>query len=371
MKILLSFTLVLLNLQAFCQSPKINQILQIAPIKVDKYEVNSLDTFQFTLKMNYARSTILNTDDIHEKLKGKRVEKIELIYTDFSRAKTFNQPSLNKNRLQALYKLDKTLFKNETIQWIPIAQTGLTSAVEGASMFHGFVITFSDKEVTKLEELIAGSTEGMPDSTVLKVFKRHQNWKNMLVVADLTGSMAPYVAQVMVWLRLNETKKKAAHFTFFNDGNAKSSSEKIIGATGGIYQSKTDDFHKILDLALLTMESGYGGDKMENDIEAILAGLDQCKNCTDIVLVADNNSDMRDFELIHQIDKPVKVVICGSISGSINPQYLNLARDTKGSLHTIEKDLTNLAKVNEGEKITMGFYQYIIKDGKFIKFDRL
>ncbi len=369
MKILLSFSLLFFSLNVFCQS-KIDQILQISPTKVDKYEINSLDEAQCSLKMNYGSPIILNPQAIKEEFKGKRIEKIELIYTDFSRAKIFNQPKLNRKRLQELKKLDPALFKDETINWIPIAQTDLKSATQGADMFHGFVITFSTREGTsKLEELIY--SEALPDSTVLKIFDRHKNWKNLLVVADLTGSMSPYTAQVMVWLRLNAAKKKAAHFTFFNDGDTKATSEKAIGKTGGIYQSNADDFNKVLDLALLTMENGYGGDEMENDIEAIIAGLDQCKNCTDVVLIADNNANMRDFELIKQINKPVKVVICGSVNNWVNPQYLNLARDTKGSVHTIETDLIDLIKVNEGERIKIGMHEYIIKDGQFIEFERL
>ena len=85
---------------------------------------------------------------------------------------------------------------------------------------------------------------------------------------------------------------------------------------------------------------GNGGDPEENDVEAILKGIQKYPDFKNLILIADNNSCMRDYCLVKDIKVPVKVVLCGTYSG-INPQYINLAYKTKGSIHTIEDDISD------------------------------
>lgn len=353
----------------FAQSPVIDSILTLEPIPVEKYEIDSLTDQQFFLRMDYGTSTILNPDTLFDRLRGKVVERVELIYTDFSQSKTFSQPKLNRARLRGLYYLDRSVFNGLT-DWKVVAQTGAKSASEGSQFFHGFVISYATPDKSYLDRLIFNEGEALPDSTVLTVFERNKEWRKMLVVADLTGSMSPYTAQVMLWLKLNQSNKKSEHFTFFNDGDKKSTDEKVIGSTGGIYHSNSEKFVDILALAKETMKNGYGGDDPENDIEAILSGLARCSQCEDVVIIADNNANMRDIDLAIQIKKPVKVIVCGS-DGEINTEYLDLARLTKGSIHTIEQDILNLMEVKEGEVIKIDEFQYKIKDGKFIQIGKI
>ncbi|MGB0864623.1 MAG: hypothetical protein ACPG19_00515 [Saprospiraceae bacterium] len=353
---------------SFAQSPMIDSILKLEPIPVSKYEIDSLSDQQFFLRMDYGTSTILNPDTLFNRLKGKVVERVELVYTDFSQSKKFNQPKLNKARLRGLYYLDRSMFNGLT-DWKVVAQTAAKSPAEGSELFHGFVISYVTPDKSYLDKLIFDENEELPDSTVLTVFERNREWRKMLVVADLTGSMSPYTAQVMLWLKLNQTEEKSEHFTFFNDGDEKTTEEKVIGSTGGIYHSNSKKFIDILALAKETMVKGYGGDDPENDIEAILSGLARCSQCEDIVLIGDNNADMRDIELASQIKKPVKIIVCGS-DGEINTEYLDLARMTKGSIHTIEEDIMDLMQLKEGEIVKIGEYQYQIKDGKFVQLDK-
>lgn len=113
------------------------------------------------------------------------------------------------------------------------------------------------------------------------------------------------------------------------------------------------------------MKKGNGGDIQENNIEAIIDGMNTNPNCKEIVLIADNYANMRDYTMIKNIKKPVRVIICGNYNG-INTQYLDLARATKGSIHTIENDLLNLMNINEGQQIDIGKYTYTISEGKFM-----
>ena len=182
------------------------------------------------------------------------------------------------------------------------------------------------------------------DDTVLEVLNRNTEWKNALVVADWTGSMYQFGAQALLWHTLNIDSSGLNYFTLFNDGDSKPTPEKFIGETEGIYFQKADNIDKIIDLYQLVMLKGGGGDAPENDIEAILKGIEQFPNHSEIILIADNNACIRDIELVNDIQKPVRIIICGYTKNrGLNPQYVEIAEATGGSIHTIDEDIYNLA----------------------------
>lgn len=179
------------------------------------------------------------------------------------------------------------------------------------------------------------------DSIVFKVFNRNPQWKDALVIADWTGSMYQYGAQALLWHTLNFERSGLSYFTLFNDGNRKR--EKKIGSTGGIYYEEADNIQKVINLYQLVMLKGGGGDTPENDLEAIIAGIRKYPIHSEVILIADNNACVRDMSLLDLIDVPVKIILCGtSLGNKINPQYLEIAQKTKGSLHTIDLDIYNL-----------------------------
>ena len=184
-----------------------------------------------------------------------------------------------------------------------------------------------------------------PDNTVIKILNRN-NWKNSLVVADWTGSMYPYGSQVLAWYIYNQQSGKIKYLTLFNDGDNKLIKQKIIGETGGIYHSTADNIERIAQLYYLVSMKGTGGDGPENDIEALLAGMRQFPNHDDLILIADNYACVRDMQLLDSIKKPVHVIACGyhPVFG-LNPQLVEIAKKTKGSLHTIELDMEEMDNI--------------------------
>jgi len=107
-----------------------------------------------------------------------------------------------------------------------------------------------------------------------------------------------------------------------------------------------------------------GGESMENDIEAIIDGAKQFHKADEIVLVADNLEIMRDYKYINKINKPVHVILCGA-ENRINVQYLDLARQTKGTIHTSKSDITNLQNIKEMEEFFIDDKKYFFQNGKF------
>ena len=200
---------------------------------------------------------------------------------------------------------------------------------------------------------------------VFNVFKRNKQFKSKLIVADLTGSMYPYAQQVSTWLKLQFLKDTTSqHFAFFNDGDNKKDDEKKIGAAGGVYYCRAKTVEALIATMELTIKKGTGGDAPENPIEAIIYGLNKSGKVDDVILIADNWAKARDLKMLARIKVPVRVVLCGVYEGmEINEDYLNIAYKTKGSVHTIEQDITDLMKQTTGKKFNINGVDYIIKNG--------
>ncbi|MGL4599356.1 MAG: hypothetical protein ACRCYO_17670 [Bacteroidia bacterium] len=222
-----------------------------------------------------------------------------------------------------------------------------------------------DSEILETKGAILGPVV-FNDDVVKNTFNRHPEWSDMLVVCDVTGSMFPYTAQLFAWYKLHALENKVRNFIFFNDGDWKPDASKITGATGGIYDVRAASFDTVMRIATKAMISGGGGDCPENNVEALIAGLKKYPNSKEIILIADNWATPRDMELMLDIGRPVKIILCGAMFG-INTAYLDLARATGGSVHLMEEELTDLAKIHEGETISIGRFNYKLVAGKFIR----
>ncbi|CAF2399415.1 unnamed protein product [Rotaria sp. Silwood2] len=212
-------------------------------------------------------------------------------------------------------------------------------------------------DLSILESIISGNNNNY-EHVVENVLSRN-NWTDILAVVDVTGSMQPCAAAVYKWMKLSQDKtKNIRYYVFFNDGDDKSNLAKKIGSTGGIYDMAANNLNKVLATMQSAMKNGNGGDIPENDIEAILHGIEMCPTCTNIIHIADNRATPRDLVLLSQVKKPVKVLTCQVDVAGVNPQLLNIADKTSGSLHTLDEDVVNLSAIPVGEKITIGRRTY-------------
>lgn len=201
-------------------------------------------------------------------------------------------------------------------------------------------------------------------------YRMRERWKNKVVVTDLTGSMSPYMDQVVLWHALQLVQGEKNRYLFFNDGDRTPDLAKIIGQTGGLYFTDQATMEKLLLLMRETAEHGNGGDGPENDLEALLEGAKKLNGLDELILVADNYSDVRDMELLQNLKVPVHIVLCGTEQG-INENYLEIAYKTGGSIHTIEQDIENLTQLADGATLTIGKFQYRVSRGKFIQLTRI
>lgn len=184
------------------------------------------------------------------------------------------------------------------------------------------------------------------------------NWTNIVAVVDVTGSMQPCAAAVYKWMKLAHNRTNLInYYAFFNDGDSKLTSEKVIGSTGGIYGIETTNLYTVLAAMETAMRNGNGGDGPENDIEAVLYGIARCPTCSNVILIADNQVTPRDLILLPQVTKPVKVITC-QLYGTINTNLINIASKTNGSIHTLDEDITNLSSIPVGGNIVIGYRTY-------------
>ena len=200
---------------------------------------------------------------------------------------------------------------------------------------------------------------------ILKVLDRNKQWKNCLVVTDVTGSMYPYLAQFKLWHQQNIKYSTNRQFVFFNDGNRTPDKSKVVGKVGGVYFIKTAHFDSLMNIMQLAMLRGNGGDVPENNIEAILTGIKRGQQIKEVIMIADNIATPRDLDLLSQVRVPIRLILCGTHTGPFNVNYLNMIKKNKGSIHTIEEDLNGISSIKEGETLQLEGYKYVYKKGSF------
>jgi hypothetical protein len=291
-----------------------------------------------------------------------------LTYSDGST--TILNRNIGEDSLWMHLKSENPNFTVVTAKWSDTAHT-IISVVE--QNFDGYKI----KRQRKLEEYWVDTplikTDKIylnnPDSVVSTVMRRN-NWNHIVLVTDVTGSMSPYIAQVLALIPYELAARKCDGFVFFNDGNSNNSNNKKIGNTGGIYGIQTQHFDSVYWLMKNTMMAGNGGDVPENPLEATIYSIKKFPDAKEIILIADNFSPPRDLELFSKINRSIHIILC-SARGIINPDYLFLARQTKGTLHTVHDDILNLSNMQEDEIIIIEGKHYILKNEHFLCLDTL
>jgi len=309
-------------------------------------------TPQLALRMDYAQFEV-DQDGIDEwvKISEKHTAyEVDLVFTLYPKdikAWRTNYDELLRNRIFTLLAADTTL-KAENIRWNMVLQTQCGTEDEAKRYFHGFVIKYRPKHIRIIEKvksaadlkaLVKGYARTR-DSTVYNVMERNPNWEDMLVVMDWTGSMYKYGVQLVLWHKylMGSRSSRVKHFVFFNDGNKRTTPQKAIGRTGGVYNAKTLDIDAIVETMVFVMEKGNGGDVPENDLEAVLTGTQYLEQFKSVILIADNKSSVRDLKLLEKVEYPIHVILC-DVKDRIHPDYLDIAFKTGGSIHTLEKDL--------------------------------
>jgi hypothetical protein len=362
------------------QSRSAQSIINQRNVNISQYEINTDELETFKVEMGFGSA------DIMEQLKdfqvvGQTIHHIDLVYSDYP--KGANLKTLNLNRIKEIEKFFPVLVENPLIKWRIIRQTACQSEVEARSFFHGVVVYYEAtsspeflKEVSvnldkylpiEPSKIVAQKIfDTMRKPTVNTVLSRQKNWSNAVFIVDLTSSMIPYNSQIALWQLLNTENGLIKEIVMFNDGDSAPIEAKTPGKTGGIYHLKSINYKAIRNESRKVCTNGLGNnDQPENDLEAVLFAIEKNPNASEYILVADNDAPPRDMELLDKIYRPIRIILCDTDKG-ILPEYLEIARKTGGSVHTLKEDIVDLIKKKEGETIVAGGRKYKVKNGRIL-----
>lgn len=227
-------------------------------------------------------------------------------------------------------------------------------------------ITVEEGRRREAAALVLG-TSSTKDTVVSAVLNRNKKWSEKLIVCDLTGSMSPYAAQLAVWYQLAYKKETNLQFVFFNDGNNMPDNLKKNGSVGGIYYSPSKGLDSLYKTIAHVASAGWGGDCPENNMEALIKGVKMAKPYKELIMIADNDAPVKDIELLKNFSAPVHIILCGVENDRVLEDYLNIAWKTKGTIHTIEQDITSMASMMEGQELKIGKGIYKIMGGEFVR----
>jgi hypothetical protein len=322
-------------------------------LKIDKYKIGSPLFEHFTLIMKPGDYRIIDLNSIN-KHKKNTVTMVDLVYSDYPENEDFKE--LNRKRILELFMHFPEVFRERSIVWRVVKQTGIKNNSQLNNYFHGFVIYYRkdldfDDEKKYLSEVME-SKVAPKDSTILKVFDRNKNLKNMPVVVDVTGSMSPYTAQLFLWLKTNIEDKRFSEFVFFNDDDMLNLTQENKIDSSGMLKIRASNLDSVL---LCCNKAMANSGQLENNIKSLF----YTKKCfsksakNGIVMIADNWQTPEDLSVLKDFATykiPVHIIVCG-VADYINPCYLEIVQQTGGTLHTMEEDLLYLKNLKEGEKV--------------------
>lgn len=220
------------------------------------------------------------------------------------------------------------------------------------------------------EQLLTGNCG--TDSTSYQVLARNiHRWNHSVLVCDFTSSMYPYSTQLFAWFRQHARHPSVKGMVFFTDCDSLGHETKTDGPNGKMYVSREFSAERILPLLLEAAGNTVNNkDIAENDIEALISAQQQFPDAKQLVLIADNSSPVKDMHRLHEVKKPVRVVICGSTrdtAQAFQPDFYTIAQHTKGSLHTLEDDFAPQSVAHRTWiKVGPRYYWYNARRGKFV-----
>ncbi|MBI3135554.1 MAG: hypothetical protein HYZ14_12830 [Bacteroidetes bacterium] len=234
--------------------------------------------------------------------------------------------------------------------------------VKGMYSRDGIKPTFSNEktDVPELSDdhginlLVNSEPISIKSSAVYKGLELTRSFKNTALVMDVTGSMTTHIAALINWVKTNKLAAPFTSYTFFNDGDAKTTKQKKVGETGGIYLTQNlDEVDKVIEEA---MRKGNGGEAPENDMEAVSYAFQNDEDANAVLLIADNYSEVRDIELLKNISRPVHVLLCAAPK-FVRCEYLKIAKDT-GGMFFLNGEKTDLSQIQKGDIVVLQKVEY-------------
>ncbi len=121
------------------QQSRIDAIMAIKPDIVGELGTGRLPKSMRLLSMDFAGSQFVNPEEFKD-LRTDSIAAIKLVYTRFRELEEFDQPELNRQRLQMLEKRIPGILSRSDIRWEVLEQRNAVTRENAARCFHGFVV---------------------------------------------------------------------------------------------------------------------------------------------------------------------------------------------------------------------------------------
>jgi len=195
-----------------------------------------------------------------------------------------------------------------------------------------------------------------------------EKWKNVVIVCDMTSSMFPYTTQVFDWITENKDNTSIKGVVFFTDCDSLGNQTKGR-LPGKMFTVKEKDEMQLWDAMFEAISNTENNkDKAENNIEALLYAQKHFPEADEIILIADNSSSVKDMKHLSKIKKKTHVILCGETYKkdlAFQSDYVQIAKKTNGSIHTLEDDINNPDNIKEMTVIRVGKIYFQFQKGKF------
>ncbi len=193
-------------------------------------------------------------------------------------------------------------------------------------------------------------------------------WKNVVIVCDITSTMFPYTTQVFDWMNENTDNQSIKGIVFFTDCD--SLGRQTRGRLPGkMFEVRSKDELVLWDTMFAAITNTENNkDKPENNIEALLYAQKHFPDADEFVMIADNSTQVKDMKQLSKVKKKVHIILCGETyekNVAFQSDYIQIAKKTKGTIHTLEDDIENIEKVKEMSVVRVGNIYFRFHKGKF------
>ncbi len=203
---------------------------------------------------------------------------------------------------------------------------------------------------------------------IRSMFHRNkEQWKQKRIIANIDCSMYQYIDELLVWNYSDQAEQQNNQYWLFNGFNyyGEEHSDQSRRGIFHVPQNNVKGFFTTIDRIV---NFSCRGSRLENVVEALILGANGKSQNEDLLFIADNYSDVDDLHKLDELSVPVHVLLTASQYG-INENYLEIAYQTKGSIHTIQEDIdwNRLKRLQDGDVLQIGKFQYRFFKGKFLK----
>lgn len=159
-------------------------IIAKTPTLVEKIDPKEKE-FTVRLETGFNDAIYRNKAALTE-LSGKQIIKVELVYTTYRKSETFDQHTLNRKRLQALFNAVPNSLTQGGIEWQLTGQTGCISPEMGKDFFHGVIVTYRpvpSERMSKIDaDFLKQVAEGKVPVYAYDAFMKNE-WKKAEIAA--------------------------------------------------------------------------------------------------------------------------------------------------------------------------------------------